>query len=641
MQNLKIHYDFSTFGELDSYHFKTGTHFNLYNKLGSHQMERDGKKGVYFGVWAPSARYVSVVGDFNGFDKGAHPMEQKSDGSGVWECFIEDVEIGTKYKYWIESHIDGYSQEKSDPYAFYWEVAPNSATKVWNLDYEWNDSDWMGDRAHKNSISSPISVYEVHIGSWKRIPEESGRSLTYREMADDLTQYVKEMGFTHVEFLPVTEHPYHGSWGYQAIGFFAPTSRFGTPQDFMYLIDTLHQNGIGVILDWVPSHFAVDMHGLARFDGSHLYEHADHRQGFHPEWGSCIFNLGRNEVINFLISSALFWFEKYHIDGIRVDAVASMLYLDYARKDGEWVANEYGGKENLEAVKFLQTMNHNVYAKFPDVMMIAEESTNWPMVTKPTYSGGLGFEFKWSMGWMHDTLKYFSRDPLFRKYYQDQITFSIWYSFDEQYMLSLSHDEVVHMKGSLIGKMNGDYWQKFANLRLMYAYMFAHPGKKLLFMGAEIAQFSEWNYESSLDWHLLDYPMHKSVQNFLKELHILYKSTPALYLHDHTQRGFKWVDVSDTEQSVLSFLRFGDYPEDSVLVVCNFTPAPRDNYRLGVPIGGYWREILNSDSASFGGSDIGNFGGVNADEIASHGLDYSLSLTLPPLGVLWLKPKNI
>lgn len=638
MNKLPMHYDHALLNETDVYHFKEGTHYQLYDKLGATYTTRDGKEGVYFAVWAPHAKYLSVIGEFNDWDKGAHPMYYREDGSGVWDCFIEGVPEGSLYKYWLESHYHGYAEEKSDPYAFYWEEPPRSATRTWKLDYEWQDKEWMQHRAGKNGIHAPISIYEVHLGSWKRVPEEEGRSLNYREIAHQLAEYVSWLGFTHVELLPITEHPYHGSWGYQTIGYFAPTSRFGTPQDFMYFIDVMHEHGIGVILDWVPSHFAVDMHGLAQFDGSNLYEHGDPRQGFHPEWGSCIFNLGRHEVRNFLISSALFWMEKYHIDGIRVDAVASMLYLDYAREDGEWVANEYGGKENLESINFLQTLNHNVYERYPDVMMIAEESTDWPAVTKPTYVGGLGFEFKWNMGWMHDTLKYLSRDPIFRKYHHDQITFSIWYAFHEQYMLSLSHDEVVHMKGSLINKMPGDYWQKFANVRTLYAYMFAHPGKKLLFMGAELGQFSEWNYESSLDWHLVENPLHQCLLHFMKNLHDIYKSHPALWAWDHRQDGFDWVDLSDHEQSVLAFIRRGEYPEDTVLVVCNFTPEPRWNYKVGVPFHCYWEEILNTDSGEYGGSNVGNCGGFHSDIMPNHGYGVSLNLNLPPLGVVWMKP---
>ncbi len=636
MDKLPLHYDCSRFSEMDNYHFKNGSHYRLYDKLGSHPMSHKGKDGVYFALWAPNAKYLSVIGDFNDWDKNAHPMFYKIDGSGIWECFIEGVKSGAQYKYYLESHIDGYTEEKSDPYGFYWEQPPKSASVVWNLEYKWEDEEWMKNRSKKNSIHAPISVYEVHLGSWKR--GEGNVALSYRDMAVDLAVYAKEMGFTHVELLPVTEHPYHGSWGYQTIGYFAPTARFGEPEDFMYLVDVLHRHGLGVILDWVPSHFAVDMHGLSRFDGSHLYEHSDSRQGFHPEWGSCIFNLGRKEVVNFLISSALFWMDKYHIDGIRVDAVSSMLYLDFAREGGDWIPNKYGGRENLEAITFLQTLNHNVYENYPDVMMIAEESTDWPMVTKPTYLGGLGFEFKWNMGWMHDTLKYLSRNPVYRKYYQEQITFSMWYAFNEQYMLCLSHDEVVHMKGSLIGKMSGDYWQKFANLRLLYGYMFAHPGKKLLFMGGEFGQFSEWDYDDSLDWHLLEYPMHKKMLEFFKTMQAVYKESAALWVNDHAQTGFEWVDTKDSEQSVISFLRFGERKEDTVLAVCNFTPVPREGYRFGVPFGCFWKEILNSDSEIFGGSNMGNFGGVCSERIAEHGREFSINLCLPPLSIIWLKP---
>jgi 1,4-alpha-glucan branching enzyme len=630
---------YSLLGEQDIYHIKQGSEYKLYEKLGSHYViAPDGKEGVYFALWAPNARYISVIGDFNHWDKGAHKMIMRRDDTGIWECFIADVPEGSSYKYYLESKHHEYVDEKSDPHAFFWEVPPRSATKTWKLDYRWGDDRWMQTRSKSNSIHAPISIYEMHLGSWKRRPEEGNRSLTYRELAEELPAYIAEIGFTHVEFLPVTEHPFDGSWGYQTLGYFAPTSRFGTPQDFMHLVDKLHQAGIGVILDWVPSHFAVDMHGLANFDGTNIYEHADPRQGFHPDWGSSIFNLGRNEVKNFLISSALFWFEKYHIDGIRVDAVASMLYLNYGRKEGEWVANKYGGKENLESVEFLQTLNHHVYQAYDDVMMIAEDSTSWPMVTKPTYLGGLGFEYKWNMGWMHDTLKFLSTDPILRKYHQDQITFSIWYAFHEQFMLALSHDEVVHMKGSLINKMPGDAWQKFANLRVLYGYMFAHPGKKLLFMGAEIAQCSEWNYEQSLDWHLLESePAHQKLFTYLQTIQKLYKRYPALFVNDYEQKGFQWIDSSDHESNVISFIRYGSSEDDTLVIVCNFTPVPRENYKVGVPFEGRWREILNSDSEIFGGSNMGNQGEVTAYADNLHGFSASLNLCLPPLSVLWLQ----
>lgn len=636
----RLNEDYSLFTDYDIELIKQGSQFRLFDKLGSHYVTKDGREGIYFAIWAPNAHYISVVGDFNNWDKGAHKMIRRADDTGIWECFIADVPVppGSSYKYYLESKYHGYTDEKSDPYAFYWEVPPRSATRTWKLDYTWNDREWMENRGEKNSTKAPVSIYEMHLGSWKRKPEEGNRALTYKELAEELPDYLKETGFTHVEFLPVTEHPFDGSWGYQTLGYFAPTSRFGTPQDFMYLIDRLHQAGLGVILDWVPSHFAVDMHGLANFDGTNLYEHSDPKQGFHPDWGSSIFNLGRNEVKNFLISSALFWFEKYHIDGIRVDAVASMLYLDYGREEGQWIANKFGGRENLEAVQFLQTLNHNVYQYSNDVMMIAEESTSWPMVTNPTYIGGLGFEYKWNMGWMHDTLKFFGMDPILRKYNQNQITFSIWYAFQEQFMLALSHDEVVHMKGSLINKMPGDLWQKFANLRLLYGYMFAHPGKKLLFMGAEFAQFAEWNHEKSLDWHLLEQePSHQKLYTFLKNVQKLYKSYPALYVNDFDRKGFEWIDSSDHENSVISFIRYGNESDDTLVVVCNFTPVPRYNYKIGVPFAGEWVELLNSDSESFGGSNIGNMGKVEALEDNIHNQPASLNLNLPPLGIIWLK----
>lgn len=622
----------------DIYFFKEGSHFNLHNKLGAHFIKDGDISSAIFSLWAPNARYISVIGDFNSWDKGSNPMSLRNDGSGIWECEIKNVKKGDSYKYFIESQFNGHKEEKVDPFAFYSEIPPKSASKLWKLDYEWSDQNWMDSRHTKNKTNSPISVYELHMGSWKRSPDNPEQYLGYREIADLLVPYLRDSGFTHVELLPITEHPFDGSWGYQVIGYFAPTSRFGTPQDFMYFIDKLHQNGIGIILDWVPSHFAVDMHGLANFDGTNLYEHTDPRQGYHPHWGSSVFNLGRNEVKNFLISSALFWFEKYHIDGIRVDAVASMLYLDYGREEGEWIPNKYGGKENLDSIEFLQTLNYNVYANYPDVMMIAEESTAWPNITKPTYVGGLGFEFKWNMGWMHDTLKYFSYDPIFRKYHHDQITFSIWYAFSEQFMLSLSHDEVVHLKGSLINKMAGDYYQKFANLRLLYGYMFAHPGKKLIFMGGEFGQFGEWNHSRSLDWHLLDYPMHSKLLHFTSKLNYLYKNHPALYEKDYEQSGFAWIDINDKDNGVISFLRKGKKPEDTILVVCNLTPIMRDNYRVGVPFHCNWEEILNSDSFEFGGSNIGNFGGVHSDIIPMHDQGVSINLCMPPLGILWFKP---
>ncbi len=621
----------------DIYYFKEGSHFNLYGKLGANFVKNGKEEGVLFSLWAPNGKSISVIGDFNNWDKKASKMVLRGDGSGIWELFIKGVKKGDRYKYFIESNINNYKEEKIDPFSYYFEKPPKSASIVWDLKYEWSDEKWIKEREKRNNLKAPISIYEVHLSSWRRDPSNPERFLSYREIADDLIAYLKEMNFTHIEFLPLTEFPFDGSWGYQVIGYFAPTSRFGTPQDFMYLIDRLHQNNIGVILDWVPSHFAVDPHGLAFFDGTNLYEHSDRRQGFHPEWGSAIFNLGRNEVVNFLISSALFWLEKYHIDGLRVDGVASMLYLDYARKEGEWIPNRYGGRENLESIKFLQRLNYNVYTKFTDRIMIAEESTSWPNVTRPTYIGGLGFELKWNMGWMHDTLKYFSTDPIYRKYHQDQLTFSIWYAFNENFLLPLSHDEVVHMKGSLINKMAGDYWQKFANLRALYGYMFSHPGKKLLFMSGEFGQFSEWDFNKSLDWHLLDYPLHNKLKRYFSQLNYLYRKHPALYKIDFRQEGFEWVDINDKEKSIISYLRKTEKEEETILVVSNLTPLIRENYKIGVPYKSFWEEILNSDAEEFGGSNVGNLGGVEAIDEPMHNRAYSLNLTLPPLATLWFK----
>lgn len=623
--------------ENDIYLFREGSHFRLYEKLGSHLLTVDGTSGVYFAVWAPNAEQVTVMGKFNDWNPDSHPLALRADGSGIWEGFIPGIAHGTPYKYHIRSRYENYRADKGDPFAFFWEPAPETASVVWDLKYEWADSDWMKSRSQANALNAPIAIYEVHLGSWRRHPEDGGRPLTYREIAEPLADYVKKMGFTHVEFLPIMEHPFYGSWGYQIVGFFAPTSRFGTPQDFMYLIDYLHQHGIGVILDWVPSHFPDNIQGLVYFDGTHLYEHADPRKGFHPEWKSYIFNYGRHEVRAFLISSALFWFDRYHIDGIRVDAVASMLYLDYARKEGEWIPNEYGGKENIEAISFIKRLNEAIYRAYPDVQTIAEESTAWPMVSRPIYIGGLGFGLKWNMGWMHDTLSYFSKDPVYRKYHQNQLTFSIWYAFWENFVLPLSHDEVVYGKGSLLSKMPGDDWQKFANLRLLLGYMYAHPGKKLLFMGGEFAQWREWNHDESLEWHLLAYFPHQGVQRWVEDLNHLYASEPALYELDFSSQGFEWVDFHDAESSVLSFIRRGKTTLDQILVVCNFTPVPRENYLVGVPQGGLWKEILNSDATIYGGSGWGNFGQVEATSFPAHGRDYSLSLVLPPLGIIFLK----
>ena len=624
------------FTEFDTHLFREGKHYHLYNKLGSHLMEYMGTEGVYFAVWAPNAEKISVVGDFNNWDREAHSMNARWDNSGIWEVFIPDAKKGSLYKYFIRSN-NGYEAEKGDPFAFQWETPPNTASVVWDLENTWKDKGWMKDRQKKEGKPQPMSVYELHLGSWKRVPEDNLRSLTYLELAEQLPEYIKEMGFTHVEFMPVMEHPFFGSWGYQVTGYFAPSSRFGTPQEFMQLIDSLHQAGIGVILDWVPSHFPSDLHGIHYFDGTYLYEHEDPRKGFHPDWQSYIFNYGRNEVRSFLISNALFWLDKFHADGLRVDAVASMLYLDYSRKEGEWEPNEFGGRENLEAISFLKEFNEVVYREFPDVVTIAEESTAWPMVSKPTYIGGLGFGMKWMMGWMHDTLKYFSEDPINRRYHQNTITFSSNYAFTENFMLPLSHDEVVYGKQSILNKMPGDTWNKFANLRTLYSYMYAHPGTKLLFMGAEFGQTTEWNHDGSLEWHLTNEEPHSKIQETFRELNKLYKQEPALYEKAFSQEGFEWVDIYDEENSIISFLRKGEDPKDNILVICNFTPVPRENYRVGVEKAGNWKEIFNSDDERFGGSNVKNQKKIESQELPAHRQEHSLSLTLPPMGVIFLK----
>ena len=631
------------FTEQDIYLFREGTYFRAYEKLGAHLLKGDaahgsGIKGTHFAVWAPNAARVAVVGDFNAWRPDANPLTARPDSSGIWAGVVPNAGRGALYKYHVESARGGYTVQKSDPYAFRCETPPRTASIVWDTTYEWGDSEWMRTRAQANALGAPMSVYEVHIGSWRRVPEEHNRSLTYRELAQQLGDYVTELGFTHVEFLPVMEHPFYGSWGYQVTGYFAPTSRYGAPQDFMYLVDHLHQRGIGVILDWVPSHFPSDEHGLAYFDGTHLYEHQDPRQGFHPEWNSSIFNYGRAEVRNFLGSNALYWLERYHVDGLRVDAVASMLYLDYARKSGEWIANKFGGNENLDAIDFLKSLNLAVYRDQPDTQTIAEESTAWPGVSRPVYLGGLGFGLKWNMGWMHDTLKYFQTDPLFRRYEHNKLTFGLLYAFAENFTLPLSHDEVVHGKGSLLGKMPGDEWQQFANLRLLTGYMWAHPGKKLLFMGGEFGQKREWTHEQSLEWHVLQYSHHAGMRRWIQDLNRFYRHTPALYQRDFTPDGFEWVDCNDTESSTLAFLRKGHDPSDVVLIVCNFTPVPRDNFRVGAPCGGHWQERLNSDARYYGGSDLGNFGGVEAAPLPAHGRHHSLTLRLPPLATLFLTP---
>ena len=629
----KTNADAGFISDFDVYLFKQGAHRKMYEKLGSHAASRDGKEGVRFAVWAPNAEYVSVIGNWNGWNRGSHPLRPRWDESGIWEGFVPGIGRGEIYKYHVSSKVKGYKVDKADPYALRHESPPKTASVVWEPEYEWGDEEWMKTRRDPNSLSSPLSIYEVHLGSWMRVPEEGGRRLTYREIAPRLADYVKSTGFTHVELLPVMEHPFYGSWGYQVTGYFAPTGRYGTPEDFMFLVDTLHQSGIGVILDWVPSHFPGDQHGLSFFDGTHLYEHSDPRKGFHPDWKSCIFNYGRNEVKVFLNSSAMLWLDVYHADGLRVDGVASMLYLNYSRKEGEWVANEYGGNENLPAIEFIKNLNLAVYSAHGDVQTIAEESTAWPMVSRPTYVGGLGFGMKWNMGWMNDTLDYFSRDPVYRKHHQNALTFSILYAFSENFVLPLSHDEVVHGKGSLIRRMPGDVWQKFANLRALYGYMFGHPGKKLLFMGGEIGQWTEWSHDSSIEWHLLGFPLHSGLKSWVSDLNRLYRHEPALYELDFSHHGFEWVDFRDYNQSVISFVRKSTKGE-MILVVCNFTPLPRKGYRLSVPRAGRWAEKLNSDSHYYGGSGVGNSGGVWAGPSDSRG---SLEINLPPLGVLFFK----
>jgi 1,4-alpha-glucan branching enzyme len=636
-ENKKVLYGVSPLTDHDVYLFRQGRHFRLYEKLGAHVMSVKNVVGVHFAVWAPNARAVSVIGDFNGWRPNVHSLQARPDECGIWEGFVPGVAAGAHYKYHLTSQNGKYRVEKADPFAIRSEMPPRTASVVWDLDYEWGDDQWMRTRSEANALNAPMSIYETHLGSWRRVPEEDNRSLSYRELAVQLTDYVRDMNFTHVELMPITEHPFYGSWGYQTTGYFAPTSRYGTPQDCMHLVDRLHQNKVGVILDWVPSHFPTDEHGLVYFDGTYLFEHADPKRGYHPEWSSSIFNYGRHEVRSILISSALFWLDKYHVDGLRVDAVASMLYLDYARQPGEWIPNEHGGKEDIEAVQFLRDLNEAVYRDHPDTQMIAEESTAWPMVSRPTYLGGLGFGMKWNMGWMHDTLNYFALDPIYRKYHHDQLTFSIWYAFNENFVLPFSHDEVVHGKGSLLSRMPGDDWQKFANLRLLFGYQYAHPGKKLLFMGGEFGQWREWNHDQSLDWHLLEHAPHQGAHRWLQDLNRFYRAESALFRRDFDAGGFEWVDLHDWEQSAVSFLRKGDTADDMVLVVCNFTPVPRANYRVGVPCGGFWREVLNSDASIYGGSGQGNLGGIDAVPVPTHGRSHSLYLTLPPLGVIFLK----
>jgi len=617
----------------DFHLFNEGTHHKLWEKLGAHIVEG----GVIFGVWAPNAARVSVIGDFNGWDTNANPISRR-EHSGIWEGFVPGIGKGTVYKYHIVSLFNGYRVDKADPVGILHETPPRTASVVWDLAYEWNDGEWMSGRRARNSYEAPMSMYEVHLGSWRYTSDDGGkwRSMSYREIAHPLAMYLKNMNYTHVELMPVMEHPFFGSWGYQVTGYFAPTSRFGTPQDFKFLVDTLHQNGIGVILDWVPSHFPSDEHGLSYFDGTHLYEHSDPRKGFHPDWNSLIFNYGRNEVRSFLLSNALYWLDEYHADGLRVDAVASMLYLDYSRKHGEWVPNEHGGRENLDAISFLRRVNEDVYKVHPDVQVIAEESTAWPMVSRPTYVGGLGYGMKWDMGWMHDTLRFFGKESIHRRFHHNDLTFRMMYAFSENFVLPLSHDEVVHGKGSLIRKMAGDEWQKFANLRLLFAWMYANPGKKLMFMGGEIAQWREWNHDASLDWNLLDLPKHAGVARWVEDLNKAYRDLPAFHELDMSPEGFEWIDCCDTENSVVSLIRRGKSADDEIVAVLNFTTVPRHNYQIGAPRGGHWREILNSDATLYGGSGQGNMGGVDAVPIPLHGRKWSVTLTLPPLGAVFL-----
>jgi 1,4-alpha-glucan branching enzyme len=620
----------------DLFLFNEGSHFQLYDKLGAHVVNHEGVSGTQFAVWAPNAAQVFVMGDFNGWNKNSDPLHPNGQ-SGIWEGFFPGIGNGTLYKYHIVSRFNDYRVDKTDPFSIFNEIPPKTASIVWNLDYQWGDQEWMASRRQRNALDKPMATYEMHVGSWRRVAEQSNRSLSYRELAPQLADYLERLGYTHVEFLPVMDHPFFGSWGYQITGYFAPSGNYGTPQDFMVLVDTLHQRGIGVILDWVPSHFPADEHGLAFFDGTHLYEHADPRQGYHPEWKSYIFNYGRKEIQSFLISNALFWLRYYHIDGLRVDAVASMLYLDYARKPGEWIPNQYGGRENIEAINFLRRLNEEVYKNHSDVQTIAEESTSWPMVSRPNYVGGLGFGLKWDMGWMHDTLEYMSQDPIYRRYHHNRLTFRMIYAFHENFVLPLSHDEVVYGKRSLIGKMPGDDWQKFANLRALFGYMYAQPGKKLLFMGGEFGQWREWVHDGSLEWDLTGYPLHAGLQRWVQDLNRLYRSEPALHEMDCDPAGFEWIDCDDADSSTVTLIRKGKSSSTIILVVCNFTPVPRYSYRLGSPRSGFWQEILNSDAGEYGGSNMGNLGGVETVPVPLHGRPYSLTITLPPLSVSFFK----
>jgi 1,4-alpha-glucan branching enzyme len=617
----------------DLYLFNEGTYARLFESLGAHPTTIDGRSGTHFAVWAPNADYVAVIGDFNGWARGVNPLRMRG-GSGIWEGFVPNVGPGAVYKYHVASRLNGYKVDKADPVAFRSELPPRTGSVVATPQHAWQDAAWLAERPARQALDRPLSIYEVHFGSWERAPEDPSRQLSYREIAPRLAAYARDMGFTHVELLPVMEHPFYGSWGYQTTGFFTPTARYGTPEDFMAFVDVLHQHDIGVILDWVPSHFPSDEHGLAYFDGTHLYEHADPRQGFHPDWKSLIFNYGRNEVRSFLLSSAVYWLERFHVDGLRVDAVASMLYLDYSRQPGDWIPNKYGGRENVDAIDFLRQLNSTVYTVAPGAQTIAEESTAWPMVSRPGYVGGLGFGFKWDMGWMHDILQYLAHDPVHRRYHHTALTFRMMYAYSENFVLPLSHDEVVHMKGSLLGKMAGDDWQKFANLRLLFAHQWTQPGKKLLFMGGEIGQWREWNHDRSLDWHLLQWEPHRGVQSWVRDLNTLYAAEPCLHERDRDWTGFEWVDCNDADASVISYLRFGASRDRAALVVLNFTPVVRYGYRLGVPWGGTWHEALNSDAPSYGGSGVGNLGGVEAEPVPHHGRPFSVRVALPPLAAV-------
>lgn len=623
--------------EQDVHLFREGKHTRLYQIFGAQPVNSADSDGLRFAVWAPNAHAVSVIGDFNDWRGLANPLQRRDDDSGIWEGFVPDLDMGARYKYRVDSG-HGFIADRSDVFARHYELPPDTASRVWQTDYHWNDADWMEQRAARQAADAPISIYELHLGSWRRVMQDGGeRYLDYREAAHALADYVTDLGFTHVELMPVMEHPFYGSWGYQIVGYFAPTARYGRPEDLMYLVDLLHQRGLGVILDWVPSHFPDDAHGLSYYDGSYLYEHGDRRRGFHPEWNSYIFDYGRPEVRSFLLSSAIFWLDRYHVDGLRVDAVASMLYLDYGRQGSEWLPNQHGGNENLDAVGFLRDLNSAIEREYEDVLCIAEESTAWPKVSRPVDEGGLGFDLKWNMGWMHDTLAYMAQDPIHRKYHQGQLTFTLWYAFAENFLLPLSHDEVVYGKGSLLGRMPGDEWQRRANLRLLYGFMYAHPGKKLLFMGGEFGQYEEWHHERSLDWHLLERDEHRGLHTWVRDLNRFYRDIPALHQRDFEPEGFEWMDLHDVENSVIAFVRRGWEPEELMLVVCNFTPVPRQNYRIGVPRSGWWQEVLNSDAWMYGGSGQGNLGGLEADPVPCRDQFNSLVLTLPPLATIYLR----